>query len=88
MTNLFILSGLITLLFCFSKFLEMKYLDKEFKPLKLIVRDALIVFVCSTVGGYVLMNMNGTINNFFNIVTENKALNMESTQIFTDTPGF
>ena len=88
MNNLLSLAILITLLFCFTKFVEMKYLDKEFKPLKIVVRDALIVFICSMVASYLIFNMSGSINDFLNIVTENKTMNMESAKIFTDTPGF
>ena len=88
MENILLLAVFVTLLFCFAKFIEMKYLDKEFKPLKIIVRDALIVFVSTVVASFVSFNMSGTMTDFFNVVTENKTLNMEATQIFTDIPSF
>ena len=88
MEQIIIISITITILFFLLKVFEMKYLEKEFKPLKYIVRDAAIVFSSSLGAAYGFFYMKGSINDFFNIVTENKTLNMEATQIFTDTPGF
>jgi hypothetical protein len=66
----------------------MKYLDKESKPLKVVVRDAIVVFVCSLISTITFFNLEGYINDFFNIVTETKTLNANTTQIFTDVPAF
>ena len=88
MENLFLFAIFTTILFVLMKLIEMKYLEKEFKPLKYIVRDAAIVFGSALAAAYGFFYMNGSISDFFNIVTENKTLNMETTQIFTDTPGF
>jgi len=88
MENLFLLAFFATLLFLFIKFLEMKYVDKEFKPLKFIMRDGLIVFVSTACAGYTFFHMNSSIDNFFNVITENKKLQPEATQIFTDVPAF
>jgi hypothetical protein len=70
------------------KFIEMKYLDKELKPLKFLVRDAVIVFVCSLAAAIFVFNMDGSITDFFNVLTDTKTLNTATTQIFTDEPGF
>jgi len=88
MENLFLFAIFTTILFVLLKLVEMKYLEQEFKPLKYIVRDAVIVFSSALTASYGFFYMKGSINDFFNIVTENKTLNMETTQIFTDTPGF
>ena len=66
----------------------MKYLDKEFKPLKFLVRDAVMVFVCSLAADLFVFNMDGSITDFFNVLTDTKTLNTATTQIFTDEPGF
>lgn len=66
----------------------MKYIEKELKPLKYIVRDAVAVFVCSLVASYSYFYMNDSFTDFMNVVTENKTLNLDSTQIFTDVPNF
>ena len=66
----------------------MRYLDKEKKPLKFIVRDTIIVFLSSTVATLSFFYLENYISDFFNIVTETKTLNTNATQIFTDAPGF
>jgi hypothetical protein len=88
MENIFVFAIFTTILFVLMKLIEMKYLEKEFKPLKYMVRDAVIVFGSALAASFGFFHMKGSISNFFNIVTENKNLNMETTQIFTDVPGF
>ena len=88
MEKIIIFALLASILFCALKFLEMKYLEKEFKPLKVIIRDAMIVFVSAFVSGYVILESGLYINEFFNIVTENKDMKFAEAKIFTDSPGF
>jgi len=88
MEKLFYIALLVTFLFSIIKVLEMKYLEKEWKPLKTVIRDSVIVFSCCVVGLVIFFGINGTLSDFFNIVTENKVLNPASAQIFTDDPGF
>jgi hypothetical protein len=88
MEKLFWIALLITFLFCVVKLVEMKYLEKEWKPLKYVIRDSVIVFSSTVVGLVIYFGMNGSMTDFFNIVTDNKVINPASTQIFTDDPGF
>lgn len=88
MEKIFIVSSIITCIFVVIKILEMKYVDKEWKPLKHIIRDAVIVFVSSMMGSFILFQIDGSVTDFLNIVTDNKSFNMSATQIFTDEPGF
>jgi hypothetical protein len=88
MEKVFILSIIVTCLFVILKALEMKFIDKEWKPLKIIIRDAVVVFVCSMVGSFLYFHMDGSVTDFLNVVTDNKSFNMGATQIFTDEPGF
>lgn len=88
MEQVFVISIIITIIFCINKFVEMKYFQQEIKPLKEIVRDILLVFIACLSGGYIYFYFHGYITDFFNVVTETKVLNAASTQIFTDTPGF
>jgi hypothetical protein len=37
---------------------------------------------------YAFSLFGGSVQEFFNIVTENKTLNAAATQVFTDVPGF
>ena len=87
--NVFVIPVIITLLFCIAKFIEMKFIDKELKPLKFVIRDATIVFLCSLLATFLSMNMNGTIHEFINVVTDTKTAPIGgNTNIFTDEPGF
>jgi len=88
MQQVAIVSFLITLFFCIFKFVETKYLEKEDVPLKKLVRDAIVVLICSILATTIFFNLEGHINDFFNIITDTKVLNANTTQIFTDTPGF
>lgn len=88
MDKVFIIAIFATLLFSIIKFIEMRYLEKEKKPLKFIVRDTIIVFLSSTVASFSFFYLENYISDFFNIVTETKTLNTNATQIFTDAPGF
>jgi len=88
MEKIFIISFLITFIFCVMKFLEAKYLDKEWKPLKYFVRDAIIVLISTALGSFIFFQNNNAISELFDVVTETKTLNTASTQIFTDAPGF
>ena len=88
MDNTLLLAIVITVLFCASKFLESRYLHLDDKPIKEIVRDALVVFVCSLSGSFFIFNFKDYIGEFFNTITETKVLTTETTQVFTDAPGF
>ena len=84
----FILSALVTFLFSLLKFIEMKYIDKEMKPMKLFIRDAIIVFISTLLCCYVFFSYDSYITDFFNVVTDSKVINPANTQVFTDVPGF
>jgi hypothetical protein len=88
MEKILIISFLITFIFCVIKFLEAKYLDKEWKPLKFFVRDAIVVLISTALGSFIFFRNDKTISELFNVVTETKTLNTANTQIFTDAPGF
>ena len=88
MESVFLAAFLITFLFCIIKVIEMKYFEKKWKPLKVIIRDAVIVYGCSIVSLFVFFYTKGSITDFLNVVTDNKTLNVATTQIFTDEPGF
>ena len=66
----------------------MKYVSKEWKPLKYVIRDAAIVFTSSISALFAFNVSNGSMTDFFNIVTDNKVLNPSATEVFTGDPGF
>lgn len=88
MENVFVIAILITALYCITKFIEIRFLNQDVKPMKEIVREALLVLTSSITGSFLYFNFHGSITNFFNVVTETKVLNSATTQIFTDAPAF
>jgi len=88
MEKIFLMAILATALFCFAKFVEMKYLEEEVKPLKILIRDSAMVFAGAFLSGYIFLSADSSMTDFFNVITENKTVEPDTTQIFTDTPGF
>lgn len=82
------ISLLITGLFFLLKIIEMKYILKKWEPLKFIIRDAIYVLLSSIVCILFYVNMDGSINNFLDIITNTNSNELNSIQIFTDEPGF
>lgn len=50
----FIVAGIISVLYALFRFLEMRFILKETKPLKFIIRDAIIVYL-SVISGIFVM---------------------------------
>jgi hypothetical protein len=86
--TIFLLAFFTTTIFLLLRFLEMKFIDKQYKPLKILVRDGMMVFSSTLITAYVLSSMNGSIKDFMNVITETKTLDPAATQIFTDSPAF
>lgn len=79
-----ILTIAIAVLFFFSKLVEMKYMDKETKPVKFLIRDTLIVLSSAFVPLYLFFQSSGSLSELLGTSDTRAA----PTQIFTDTPGF
>jgi|UniRef100_A0A6C0C2T7 hypothetical protein len=84
----FAFSLIIVLLYSLMKFAEMKFIEKEMKPIKVLIRDSFLVFVSSFVGSYLFINHYQTFSNFFSVVTETNMLDMTDTKVYTDKPTF
>ena len=54
MDNIFLVAGIISVIFFIAKFLEMRYIDNEPKPLKILIRDSLMVYVSVVIGSFIL----------------------------------
>jgi hypothetical protein len=79
MTNIFVVAAIISITFLLAKFLEMRYIEKESKPLKLLIRDSFLVYFSVIIANFVIDQINPVIKG----VTVSKA-----TPVFTDNPGF
>jgi len=80
MDNIFLIAGIIYILFLISKFIEMRFIEKENKPLKLLVRDSLLVYFSVILGNFVIEQVSPLISG------GNTA--SVTTPIFTDNPEF
>jgi hypothetical protein len=80
MDNIFLIAGIISVIFFIAKFLEMRYVDEEPKPLKLLVRDALLVYVSVMFGSFIVDQLTPVINEP-NVLTSVPLA-------FTDNPPF
>jgi hypothetical protein len=54
MDNIFLIAGIISVIFLIAKFLEMRYIDKEPKPLKYLIRDILLVYLSVITGNFIV----------------------------------
>lgn len=79
MDNIFLVAGIISVIFFIAKFLEMRYIDNEPKPLKILIRDSLMVYVSVVIGSFILEQLKPVINES----------NLQSVPaVFTDNPPF
>ena len=78
--NSYILNSIITsIIYFIIKFIEMRYIDKETKPVKDLFKSTAIVFIASICGGFLMEQFK------FNNILENIK---EVPKIFTNEPGF
>ena len=81
MDNIYITSGMIAFVFFLGKFIEMRFIEKESKPLKVIVKDTLLVYVCTIIAFMLLEQLKPII--------QDSVGGGQATQIaFTDNPTF
>ena len=74
--SVFIIGVVIAVIFLILKFIEMRYILKEKKPLKTLFRDTVVVYISVVVGYY-------TLNQISSDIVDNS-----SPEVFTGNPGF
>jgi len=80
MDNIFVFAGIIAVIFLIVKFIEMRFIEKESKPLKLLIRDTLVVYI-SVIGGHFILDQ-------LKPVIQSAGEGSTATPVFTDNPGF
>jgi hypothetical protein len=81
MDNIFIIAAVISIIFLILKFIEMRFIERENKPLKLLIRDALVVYFSVVSGYFILEQLKPVIQNGGNLTSN-------TTPIFVDNPEF
>jgi len=79
MPSIFVIAAVISITFLIAKFLEMRYIEKESKPLKLLIRDTLLVYFSVIVANFIMEQINP-------IMTASGGKKV--TPVFTDNPSF
>ena len=85
---IFLFAIYTSIIFCVVKVIEMRFIDGEMKPLRDLVREVIVVGGASLVGSYGYVFTSKYFGDFMNFITENKIVQMDAPQIFTDTPAF
>lgn len=90
MENIVLLTIAISVLFVVTKLAEMRFIEKEMKPLKHIVRDAFIVAGCAFLPILGYFQFKDKMTTWFGISPSNggSSVIMKTPEIFTDNPGF
>ena len=81
MENIFIIASLISFMYIIIKFIEMRFIEKSNKPLKVLIKDTLVVYLCVILGTFIIDQINPSLLG-------EEGANKVVTQVFTDTPGF
>jgi hypothetical protein len=80
MTNIFIIALIISITFLLTKFIEMRFVEKESKPLKELIKDAILVYFSVLLANFIIEQLKPIMNGGSSAV--------KHTPIFTDNPGF
>ena len=78
MDNIFIIAIAVSVIFLIIKFIEMRFIEKENKPLKFLIRDTLVVYF-SVIAAYFV------INQIHPLIEGGMS---SSPAVFTDNPEF
>lgn len=81
MDNIFMVASIIAFLYLIIKFMEMRFVEKNNKPIKIIIKDTLVVYLCIFLGNYLIEQISPHILG--------KGVSTpKPTQVFTDSPSF
>ena len=70
METLFSVVAFSTILFIVIKMIEMKFIQKEMKPAKEIVRDAVIVGASVAIASFAVVTLDKPIAEFMDVITD------------------
>ena len=88
-TNLFVIGAIIATVYFLLKFLEMRFVDQDDKkPIKVLIRDTLIVGISSVLGIYLLEQFKMFDSGSGRGIGGDGAGASSSPAAFVDTPGF
>ena len=77
-SNIFIIASAVSIIFLIVKFIEMRFIEKENKPLKFLIRDTLVVYFSVVIGYFIVNQIHPII----------EGGSISSPTVFTDNPEF
>jgi hypothetical protein len=80
MENVFFVAGFISAVYFIVKFIEMRFVEKESKPLKLLIRDSLLVYFSVIFGSFILDQLKPMI--------QDAEVGTSAPAVFTGDPAF
>jgi hypothetical protein len=81
MDNIFLLAAIIAVSFFLFKFLEMRFILKEGRPLKILIKESLQVYISAVIGLFIAGQFKVVQNTVSSIGGGN-------VNVFVDNPGF
>ena len=82
MVNIFITAAVISIIFLIVKFIEMRFVEKEPKPFKLLIRDTLLVYFSVVSGHFILDQLKPMMTG------GGDGVPSAAPQVFVEEPGF
>jgi hypothetical protein len=79
MENIFLYAGIAAAIYFIIKFVEMKYVNQESIPLKVLVRDTVLVYASVVLGDFVMDQVNPALQS---------AMVPSAPEVFNDAPDF
>ena len=76
MDNIFIIALIVAVLYLLAKFIEARFIEKESKPLKFLLRDSILVYVIVLFGHFIFNQINYI------------EPGVSTPLVFTDNPNF
>ena len=80
MNSMFLVAAFVSVVFFILKFIEMRFLLKDAKPLKHLIRDSILVYFSVITGMFIYNQVTN--------VTKNIKGGGSATVAFTDNPDF
>jgi len=84
MNNLIVLAISASIVYFFTRFIEMRFIKGESEPLKGLFKDSMFVFISTALGGFIATQISG---NLLSGKVSN-TINSENTPAFTGNPDF
>ena len=76
-----------TVFYIVVKIIEMKFIQKEMRPMKELMRDSPVVALSCGVAVFSVMTLNKPVGGFIDAITEKTAI-PAAANVFTGDPGF